>query len=121
MHARRLIFILLLMLHAASWAQTPPPADVAAAKPLNLSLPREAGSYRTFGTPARPGPQSGQGNVPSVDAALPYGSGYEARRGPGSGRGIGQGEGRWATGAAARARGGGMGAGGGMGKGRGRR
>jgi hypothetical protein len=103
---------LICALAASTWAPTPALAqDVAPEKvrTLDLSLPQEAPS-RAWGAPAatdatrlpdlggqpsRPSGVAGPGRGSGHRGDLPYGAGYEARRGEGGGgRGMGRGRGR---------------------------
>lgn len=66
-------------------------ADEAAPKPLDLSLPRQAGQWTGVATRARPDAQPALGAAPQPAHTLavparpqPYGTGYEARRSSGA-------------------------------------
>lgn len=123
LHSQTTLLLLLSLAAPASWAQTAAESDVTA-RPLNLSLPRDA----VWSSTVRPDPVAAErshgaaAGLPDFDARsnggqgqrgrMPYGSGYEARQRDASGSGssqAGSGGGR-----------GGSGGGGGRGMGRGR-
>lgn len=120
LHSQTTLLLLLTLAAPASWAQTAVEPD-ATARPLNLSLPRDAVWSSTVRSdpPAAERPHGDAAGLPDFGARpnggqgqrgrMPYGSGYEARQRDASGGGTaGSGGGR------------GSGGGGGRGMGRGR-
>lgn len=83
---RRIVMLLLAALGAATAAQAADPASSPAAKPLDLSLPRDAGQWT--GVASRVQPQARPQDIGEMQAERgltvrarhqPYGTGYEAR------------------------------------------
>lgn len=98
----RIAALLLTALCAdAAWA-----AGEAAAKPLDLSLPREAGQWTGVASRERqdprpePGSQAQQRTLAVQARPQPYGTGYEARMSSGAGGGAFRAAGNGAQGAA---------------------
>lgn len=97
-HSQTLL-LLLTLAAPATWAQTAAESD-ATARPLNLSLPRDA----VWSSTVRPDPVAAErshgaaAGLPDFGARsnggqrgrMPYGSGYEARQRDASGSGSGQ-------------------------------
>lgn len=106
----RVALAFIVLLAAADGAQAQTTESLSPSRPLNLSLPRESewtSTLRNEATPVQGGREAAKlpdlgGQVGGMDRRgghLPYGSGYEARRGnasagEGSGRGGGVGRGR---------------------------
>jgi len=123
-HSQTTLLLLLTLAAPATWAQTAVEPD-ATARPLNLSLPRDA----VWSSTVRPDPVAAERShgdasaLPEMGARsnggpgqrgrMPYGSGYEARQRDASASGSGQA-------GSGGGRGGSGGGGGGRGMGRGR-